>query len=118
MPTPGTVFQVVPEGGNHFWVVISPTKNGLVLAINITDGRHCPDSPCVIEIGEHPIVTKQSVAYYRKAREFDAAKIDAFLTAGVQLRRLPDCSPILLARIIAGAKVADDLTFRFLQYLA
>jgi hypothetical protein len=117
MPTPGTVFQVIPEGGNHFWIVVSTVRNGLVLAVNITDIRNCPDSPCVIEVGEHPAVTKRSVVFYRKAREFDAGKIDLFLAGGTQLRQLPDCSADLLARIIQGAKVADDLTLRFLDYL-
>lgn len=117
MPTPGTVFQVIPEGGNHFWAVISAARNGLVLAVNITDIKHSPDSPCVIEVGEHPAVTKRSAVFYRKAREFEAERIDEFIAGGVQLRQLPDCSAALLARIIQGAKVADDLTFRFLDYL-
>jgi len=106
----------VPEGGNHFWVVLSPVKNGRVLAANITDYAHCPDSPCVLETGDHPAITKRSVVYYRKAREFEAARIDLLITGGVQVRKLTDCRPEVLARIIAGAKVADDLTRRFLEY--
>ena len=27
----GTVFQIVPDGGNHFWIVISKEKKGLGL---------------------------------------------------------------------------------------
>jgi hypothetical protein len=117
MPRIGTVFQLVPEGGNHFWVVISAPLNGLVLAINITDASHSPDSPCKIAPGEHPRIYKDSVAYYRKAREFEAARIDELLKNPQMLRQLEDCSPELLNRIIAGARVADDLTFRFLDYL-
>ena len=117
MPIPGTAFQVIPEGGNHFWVLISPVKNGRVLAVNITDVEHCPDSPCVLEIGDHPAITKRSVLYYRQAREFEAAKIDTLIAGGVQVRKLADCSNAVLARMIQGAKVADDLTCRFLEYL-
>lgn len=118
MPHPGLVFQLTSEGGNHFWVVISPVVNGLVLAVNITDFLNCPDSPCVFEAGVHEVITKRSVAYYRKAREFEACKIDQLLEAGQYLRRLKDFPPELLHHLVAGATKADDLTFRFRKYLA
>ena len=114
MPAPGTAFW--PKGA-HPWVVISRTIKGKVLAVNITDVSHCPDSPCKIGVGDHPAITKPSAAYYKKAREFDAAKIDRELNSGVHAKRLAPCSAQLLARIIRGAKAADDLTARFLDYL-
>ena len=117
MPQPGLVFQLTSEGDNHFWVVISPIVKGLVLAVNITDFAHCPDSPCVFEAGSHPIIYKKSSAYYRKAREFDADKIDQLLKDGQHVRRLTDFTPELLSRLVAGAKSSNDLTFRFLKYL-
>ena len=117
MPHPGLVFQLTSEGGNHFWVVISPVVDGLVLAVNITGFRNCPDSPCAFEAGAHDVITKRSVAFYRKAREFEACKIDQFLEAGQYLRRLQDFPPELLHRLVDGANKADDLTFRFRKYL-
>jgi hypothetical protein len=113
----GTVFQVVPEGGNHFWVVISKEKKGMVLAVNSTDAKKCPDSPCKLHIGDHEAITKPSAIIYRFAREFEAAKIEALCDDGAYIRRLPNCSAALLQRIIAGAKQADDLTLRLLDYL-
>lgn len=117
MPYPGQVFQLTCEGGNHFWAVISPVVDGLVLAVNITDFRNCPDSPCVFDAGVHPVITKKSVAFYRKAREFEACRIDELLAAGQYLRQLQDFPKELLDRLIAGADKADDLTFRFRKYL-
>jgi hypothetical protein len=117
MPEPGTVFQIVPEGGNHFWVVISAELNGKILAVNITDEGHCPDSPCKVAVGEHPRLVKASVAYYRKAREFEAVKVDEQLQNPTLVRRLENCSPELLRKIVEGARNAEDLTFRFLDYL-
>ena len=116
MPQPGTVFQLVGDG-HHFWVVISPVKNGNVLAINITDVQHSPDSPCKLNVGDHPNITKPSVAFYRKAREFDAQAIDREIQSGAAVRQLADCRPDVLQRMIDGAKTADDLTCRFLEYL-
>src|SRR5258706_478217 len=100
MPKPGTVFQLIPEGDNHFWIVVSRERHGLVLAVNTTDAEKCPDSPCKINVGDHPSITKPSSIYYRKAREFDGRKIDKELANGRYVRRLPDCSPLILQRII------------------
>jgi hypothetical protein len=114
MPSPGTAFW--PEGA-HPWVVISRTIKGRVLAVNITDEDHCPDSPCKLKVGDHPCIKKPSAIYYRKAREFDAAKIDRELSSGKTTKKLAPCSTELLSRIIRGAKHADDLTARFRDYL-
>jgi hypothetical protein len=117
MANPGTVFQLIPEGGNHFWVVISKEQDGMVLAVNTTDARKCPDSPCILEVREHPTIIKRTAIIYRKAREFESLKIDREIASGTYVRRLEDCSHVLLQRIINGAKVANDLTFRLRGYL-
>jgi hypothetical protein len=113
----GTVFQIVPEGGNHFWIVISREKKGLVLAVNTTDAIKCPDSPCKLNSADHPAITKPSAIIYRCAREFEAAKIDKLCAEGRYIRQLADCSEVLIQRIITGAKQADDLTLKLLDYL-
>src|SRR4051794_12260070 len=111
MPAPGTAFW--PHGG-HPWIVISRTIKGRVLAVNVTDVATCPHSPCKLNVGDHPCVLKPSAIYYKKAREFDAAKIDRELQSGANAKALAPCSKQLLARIIKGAKDADDLTARLL----
>jgi hypothetical protein len=113
----GTVFQIVPDGGNHFWIVISKEKRGMVLAVNSTDATKCPDSPCKINIGDHPAIIKPSAIIYRYAREFVSSKIDELCAKGSYLRQLDDCSPEVVKRIVAGAKQADDLTLKLLDYL-
>lgn len=116
MPQPGTIFQLKGDG-YHLWVVASKVKNGKILAINVTDEQHCPDSPCKIQLGEHPSISKPSVAYYRKAREFSAAAIDRELQLGAAVVAHAVCSPQLLQKIVEGAFKANDLTRRFLDYL-
>lgn len=54
--------------------------------------------------------------FYRYAKDFNAAEINKQIAAGT-IRKLSDCSPELLSRIIEGAKKADDLTNKFLDYL-
>jgi hypothetical protein len=77
--------------------------------------RH--NSPCHFNVGEHPTITKQSCVFYKKARTFDAINVDAQLADGQYVRQLPDYPLPLVNRIIEGAKMADDLTLKFLDYL-
>lgn len=114
---PGTVFQIKGVGF-HAWVVISKPLNGKVLAVNFTDVKNSPDSPCKIGIGEHPIINKPSAVYYKKAREFDVDLLNHHLNNSKELGQLEDCSRPLLERIIQGAKESDELTLRFLAYLS
>gem|GEM_PF-2673708 len=83
----------------------------------MTDERHCVDSPCKLKIGDHPFITKNTAIYYKKAREFDAALIDKECASGERVRRLDDCTPQVLDRVISGARASDDLTAKLLAYL-
>jgi hypothetical protein len=116
MPKPGTVFQPLGDG-YHFWVVISKERKGHVLVVNVTDVKHAPDSPCILQPGDHPNITKPSAVRYKDAQAFSAMNIDQQIVDGSYIRQLPDCSPQVLQRIIAGAKKADDLTLKLLNYL-
>ncbi|HEY6170458.1 MAG TPA: hypothetical protein VI454_20665 [Verrucomicrobiae bacterium] len=111
------MLQLTIETRNHFWIVISSVKNGQVLAVNITDACHCPESPCKLLVGDHPVITKPSVVFYRKARLFDASAVDEQLKDGSSVRRLDDCSEALLKRIIKGAFESDDITRKLLDHL-
>jgi hypothetical protein len=116
MPNIGTCFQIIPEGSNHFWIVISKAKSGQVLAVNLTDSENC-QSPCHFEVNEHPTIVKPSCVFYKKANVFSAEKIDSELEKSTTVRKLDDFSPELVKRIIEGARSAEDLTLKFLKFL-
>lgn len=117
MPAIGTCFQLIPEGDNHIWIVISKPLDGRVLCVNITDAERCLDSPCQFERDEHCTIEKRSAVIYRKARTFEAVKVDAELAWGKFVRQFPPYSDALVKRIVEGAKQATDLTGKFLKYL-
>ncbi|HEY1662643.1 MAG TPA: hypothetical protein VGI03_09510 [Verrucomicrobiae bacterium] len=120
MPNKGTCFQLLlnPETEkNHFWIVISEIVDGRVLVANITDSLKCPDSPCHFTVDEHSTITKPSAVHYKRCRAYIAANIDIELSRGVSIRQLPDYPKPLVDRIIAGAKLADPITFKFQKYL-
>ena len=106
---PGVAFK--PNGERcHDWVVISEPVNGEVLAVNITDSKHYPDSPCLLRKGSESWVSKHSVAYYPKAKTFLVAKLAQELSRGVLCTQFPDVSPDTLERLILGAIRCDDMT--------
>jgi hypothetical protein len=116
MPCLGTIFRLKGDRF-HRWIVISEPKNGKVLCVSVIDESKCPDSPCKIKIGDHACITKPSSISYFHAREFGADAIDRELAAGTNVESWANCSQQLVARIITGAKKADDLTAKFLDYL-
>lgn len=106
-----------PDDCFHLWIVVGKERMGRVLAINITDEKWSPDSPCKIRVGDHPQITKKCVAFYRKAREFGAASVAKNLASQIALTKYANASEELLRKIEDGASSADDFTNRFLSYL-
>lgn len=115
----GATFKLkgTPEDNFHFWIIVGYEKHGRVLAINVTDEKWSPDSPCKISVGDHPVITKPSVAFYKKAREFSLEAVKTELASQIAFVRFPDASPALLKRIEDGAREADDFTARLVDYL-
>jgi hypothetical protein len=117
MPAPGTCFQLRGYG-NHLWVVVSRADtDGFVLAVNVTDEKNEPESPCKLSPGDHEFVDKPSVICYRRARLISAIKLDEHLRFEGHVRGLKPVSLELLDRIVSGGKVSDDLAPKFLRYL-
>jgi hypothetical protein len=54
----GATFKLkgTPEDNFHFWIIVGYEKHGRVLAINVTDEKWSPDSPCKISVGDHPVI--------------------------------------------------------------
>ena len=89
----------------HLWVIISdPAQNRQKLvAVNLTSQRTDKEQTCVIQPGEHPFVTKESVVMYAGATVVSEAMILSAKQAGM-LRFPPAVSQGLLQRIRAGAQ--------------
>jgi hypothetical protein len=118
MPLLGKVFRLTDQSvESHFWIIVSEPLDGKVLAVNVTDGANCPDSPCKLAVGDHPRITIPSAIIYRKAREFQASIIEHESQRPYHLQFFADATPELLEVIIAGARTADDLTAKLLRYL-
>ena len=89
----------------HLWVVISdPTKDrGKLVVVNLTKQRTDKEQTCVIQPGEHPFVTEETVIMYRGARIVSEAMILSATQNGM-LRLHSAVSKPLLDRIRKGAE--------------
>jgi hypothetical protein len=79
---------------------------GKAVCVNITGfGDHIADTTLILDVGDHPFITKRSVVYYEKAALLDVVAIEKALT-NPKIRndwqRHDSCSLDLLARIRQG----------------
>jgi hypothetical protein len=98
-----------PNTIDHLWAIISdPDANGSFAAANLTDfENNAGDTNCIIEVGEHPYVTKRSVIKYGDARLFTEVKLQQAEAGRLLVKRQP-LSGVLLAKIQNGALTSDD----------
>jgi hypothetical protein len=94
----------------HLWVVISdPSKDrSKVVAVNLTSQRTDKEQTCVIQPGEHPFVTHETVVMYAGARVVSESMILSAKQAGMFDFPSP-VSPTLLSRIRDGAEKSRRL---------
>lgn len=98
----GDAFHLPDYAGGHINFVLEVFADGSVITCNFTDYANHSDKTCVIEIGEHPNITKKSVVNFRKADHCEAGEPMEALIRLIQSYKQP-LSPALLARIRQAA---------------
>lgn len=112
MSFPGFAFTPRTDGANHLWIAISREVSGKALFVNLTDRKNFPDSPCVLNIGDHEWIRKESVAFYPGYKEWPIAPLNEAMGT---IRIWKPASASLLSKLIAGAKMSDDIPERILN---
>jgi hypothetical protein len=79
-------------------VISDPTIGEYCVIVNFTAWRADKDQACVVEVGEHPYISKKTCVNYRDAKKVRASDLDA-LVASENLKRLAPLSDDLLAKI-------------------
>jgi hypothetical protein len=86
----------------HLHVIITdPADDDVhaVAVVNFTGHKENKDQSCVVEVGDHPRITKKTVVAYKAAFILPLAEQDDFLRESTQAE---DVSPELLDRIQEG----------------
>jgi hypothetical protein len=109
---PGVVFW--PKGlvGQkiHPWIVLSHPVDGNVLLVNLSDEAHDGDAECVLNVGEHPCITKPSYVYFAEYEERPSKKMGHVLAEGRLVTHYADLSPEILERVLRAARSSADLS--------
>jgi hypothetical protein len=86
----------------HYHVICSdPDHLGNTVAFNFTDKNFENDQTCIVHVGDHPTVTKESVIAYRYGLRVTPAHIERLTRLGAT--GYNPVSPDLLLRIQKGA---------------
>ena len=113
---PGTVFQLVGSE-NHPRIILSNPSRGYVLVCNLSDRRKWPESPCLIDLGEHEWVTKDSAVpfHYLTTLPFDKFPV-ALRDNRIRISAVP-FPEIRVTQIIAAILASDAVSERFKAFL-
>ena len=90
----------------HPWFVVTlPNSDGEVLVVNATEwAADFPDQACIIEAGEHEMITKRSVIFYQKARLYTVQTVVGSLKNKYWTPGDAEAPDALIERIREGAK--------------
>ena len=104
-----TMIVTLPQASvdSHLWIVISdpdadPDK---VVIVNMTSWREDKDQACILNIGDHPYVSRRTCINYGGAKVVTRDGLDALMASG-KVKADAKCSDALLLRIRNG--VADS----------
>jgi hypothetical protein len=110
MPNAGDTFLAQPSSSSkpHLYVVISSPENneGKVIHVNLTGKKEWSDCSCVLQPGDHPFVSKETVVNYASATMCLAVHIDQAMGPTFYPRALFPNAPVsdeVLERIQLGA---------------
>jgi CTP:molybdopterin cytidylyltransferase MocA len=110
MPNAGDTFLAQPNSSSkpHLYVVISNPENnaGNVIHVNLTSKKEWSDCSCVLQPGDHPFVTRETVVNYASATMCEAVYIDQAMGPTFYPRALFPNTPVsneVLERIQLGA---------------
>jgi len=115
------LMRVPPRYIPHLYIVISdPAKNeGTFIIVNITGDRFMAGEECILNIGDHPWITKKSYLMFSTALEITpihAKKLDKLIEQN-KIKPQPSVRREVLERIIAAAKISTAIAENFKKYL-
>ncbi len=92
----------------HLWIVITePDAEGKAICLNITTRQPFSETTVVLNAGDHPFITHESVVYYSDARSLDVRIVEEAMKGqhgfvDIVCQQHEPCSVQLLRRIQGG----------------
>lgn len=87
---------------DHLWILLADRDvDGKALMVNITSAKPHSDRTTVLQVGDHPFITRESVVNYGDAVLTDILHLEKAITSGLGTQR-EDVSAELLERLRSG----------------
>lgn len=102
----------------HWWtVVVASAADGRLLVVNFTSNKRWQDQSCVLSPGEHPVIERESVVYYARAKLETDAALERLLASGrIHLHdQLLDAAAV--TRIVRGALRSERIPLALVEFL-
>jgi len=123
MPTRKGAILIPSNSASHLHFVCNepvfyPNKGKeCVLLVNISSIKlgmqH--DTSCVLDVGDHPFITKPSFIYYRMAEIYSVAGIQLQIAEGNYSIR-EDCTDTVFEKILNGFNLSDEVKLKVLKF--
>lgn len=116
---PGMCFHLTAKGSesSHLYVVLTePAGNPPRVAIANMTSTYVADKTVILEIGDHPFITKTSYINYSEATVVPVEQLQNIVEEDPAARHRRDCSPELLKRIRDGVNTSEFVTPKFQKY--
>ncbi len=116
---PGFTFlSPTPEyNTNHLFIVISVnTDKTKAFFVNVTTKKESSDTSCVLKVGDHEFITRDSVINYADATVSEIDKLEQAIKMNVIKPHKPTTGD-LLNRVLKGAFNSEALPKGYLKYL-
>jgi hypothetical protein len=115
------LMSVAPRHIPHLYFVISDkNKNsGTFIIVNITGDRFRSGKECVLNLGDHPWIKKESFVSFADALEINPSNYRRIQRLIVQkkIKLQPSLRPEILAKIVDAAKESDAIPENFKKHL-
>lgn len=100
----------------HLWILISDPAPDTFLGVmvSVTTLRHGHDQTVILQVGDHPFITRPSAVYFGDARLFDTRRIDQDILVG-NVQQLQCCSPSLLSLLQRGVLASPRTPNKILE---
>lgn len=91
----------------HLWIIITDPELGTNTAacVNVTTRDHHSETTVLLQVGDHPFITRESVIYYVDSRILNLNAVEQMLktkTTRFACAQHAACSPALLKRVQDG----------------
>jgi hypothetical protein len=96
--------HLTPSGNDHHWIVCTtPNRDQEIATFSLTTRRdYTKDLSCILQPGDHSVVTNETVVDFRRARLIRTTDLQSWINAG-DIRPKATASDVLIQRIRKGA---------------